>query len=105
LSKDHLDLARDNGDDCQDFARPDANLEQARAIIAGKIICILKERELSMSSAAKVAGVPRSDLSRIRNKQLERFRLDRLIVILGKLDEDVEVNVTFTSRKHGHHLA
>jgi predicted XRE-type DNA-binding protein len=58
-----------------------------------------------MSSAAKVAGVPRSDLSRIRNKQLERFRLDRLIVILGNLDEDVEVNVTFTSRKHSRHLA
>jgi predicted XRE-type DNA-binding protein len=70
-----------------------------------KIICILKERELSMSSAAKVADVPRSYLSRIRKKHLERFRLDRLIVILGKLDEDVEVNVTFTSRKHSHHLA
>lgn len=39
-----------------------------------------------------------SEFSRIRNARLERFTLDRMITILGKLDEDVEVNVTFRSR-------
>jgi hypothetical protein len=42
-----------------------------------------------------------SEFSRIRNTQLRRFTLDRMIAILGKLDEDVEVNVTFTPRPHG----
>jgi len=36
-----------------------------------------------------------SEFSRFRNARLERFTLDRMITILGKLDEDVEVNVIF----------
>jgi hypothetical protein len=39
----------------------------------------------------------------IRNTQLRRFTLDRLIGILGKLDENVEVNVTFKLRSAGAH--
>ena len=31
-------------------------------------------------------------------RRLGRFTLDRMITILGKLDEDVEVNVTFRAR-------
>jgi predicted XRE-type DNA-binding protein len=76
------------------FERPDAGLEQARAIIAAKIINILDDRKLSIRDAEKLTGVSHSEFSRIRNTQLRRFTLDRMIVILGKLDENVEVKVT-----------
>jgi len=104
LSEDHSNLASGSGNVYRDTERPDANLEKTRAIIVGKIICILTECELSTSDVAKFTGVARSDLSRIRNKQLRPFSLDRLIAILGKLDEDIEVNLIFTSRKHNPHL-
>jgi predicted XRE-type DNA-binding protein len=78
-----------------------AGLEQARAIIAAKIINILDERKLSTRDAEKQTGVSHSEFSHIRNTQLRRFTLDRMITILGKLDEDVEVNVTFRPRQHG----
>jgi hypothetical protein len=39
-----------------------------------------------------------TDLSRIRNAKLERFTLDRMITILGKLDRDVEVSISVASR-------
>jgi predicted XRE-type DNA-binding protein len=39
-----------------------------------------------------------TDLSRIRNAKLERFTLDRMITILGKLDQDVEVSISVAPR-------
>ncbi|MHB8886738.1 MAG: helix-turn-helix domain-containing protein [Methylovirgula sp.] len=101
MSKDDLELVRGSGNVYRDFGRPDAGLEQAGAIIAAKIIRVLDERRLSTRDAENLTGVAHSEFSRIRNTQLRRFTLDRLIAILGKLDEDVEVTVTFKPRKHG----
>ena len=47
MSKDKMELVRGSGNVYRDFGRPDAGLEQARAIIAAKIIRVLDERELS----------------------------------------------------------
>lgn len=103
MSKDDFELARGSGNVYRDFGRLDAGLEQARALIAAKIIRVLDDRKLSTRDAEKLTGVAHSEFSRIRNTQLRRFTLDRLIGILGKLDEDVEVTLTFTPRKHGLH--
>jgi predicted XRE-type DNA-binding protein len=101
MKKDILELVRGSGNVYRDFGRPNAGLEQARAITAAKIIRIIDERKLSTRDAEKLTGVSHSEFSRIRNTQLGRFTLDRMIAILGKLDEDVEVSVTFKARKQG----
>ena len=101
MKNDDMELVRGSGNVYRDFGRPNAGLEQARAIIAAAIIRILDERELSTRAAEKLTGVSHSEFSRIRNAQLRRFTLDRMISILGKLDEDVEINVTFFPRQHG----
>jgi predicted XRE-type DNA-binding protein len=93
------ELVRGSGNVYRDFGRPDADLEQARAITAAKIIGIIDERKLSTRDAEKLTGVSHSEFSRIRNTQLGRFTLDRMIAILGKLDDDIEVSVTFRARK------
>lgn len=100
MKNDDMELVRGSGNVYHDFGRPNAGLEQARAIIAAKIIHILDDRKLSTRAAEKLTGVSHSEFSRIRNTQLRRFTLDRMIAILGKLDEDVEVNVTFRPRQH-----
>ncbi len=105
MSKDDLELVRGSGNVYRDFGCPDAGLEQARAIIAAKIIRVLNERNLSTRDAESLTGVAHSEFSRIRNTQLRRFTLDRLIAILGKLDEDVEVTISFKPRKHNPHPA
>jgi predicted XRE-type DNA-binding protein len=99
MSKNELELVRGTGNIYRDFGRPDAGLAQARAITAAKIIRILDERGLSTRDAERLTGVAHSEFSRIRSTQLRRFTLDRLIGILGKLDQNVEMNVTFKSRK------
>jgi predicted XRE-type DNA-binding protein len=105
MKNDDLELIRGSGNVFADFGRPNAGLEQARAIIAAKIISVLDDRSLSTRDAEKLTGVSHSEFSRIRNTQLRRFTLDRMISILGKLDEDVEVNVTFRPRQHSMDIA
>lgn len=99
---DDLELVRGSGNVFRDFGRSQASLEQARAILAARIIETLDEHGLSTREAEKLTGVAHSEFSRIRNARLERFTLDRMITILGKLDEDVEVNVTFRPRSKTH---
>jgi predicted XRE-type DNA-binding protein len=102
---DEIQLVHGSGNVYRDFGRQDAGLAQARAITAAKIIAILDERKLSTREAAKLTGVSHTEFSRIRNTQLARFTLDRMINILGTLDENVEVNLTFVPRRHGYDAA
>ncbi len=95
-----FELVRGSGNVFHDFGRENANLKQARAILASKIIRTLDERSLSTREAERLTGVSHSEFSRIRNAKLGRFSLDRMITILGKLDEDIEVSITFRPRSH-----
>ena len=98
ITDDDMELIHGSGNVFRDFGRPNAGLEQARALVAAQIIGILDDRRLSTREAEKMTGVDHSEFSRIRNAQLQRFTLDRMITILGKLGEDIEVNVTFRPR-------
>ena len=75
--KDVLELVRGSGNAYQDLGRPNADLEQARAIVAAKIIRIIDTRKLSTRDAEKLTGISHTEFSRIRNTQLRRFTLDR----------------------------
>src|SRR5450432_2937120 len=101
MKKSDLELVRGSGNVYRDSGRPNAGLEQARAITAAKIIHVIDERKLSTRDAEKLTGISHSEFYRIRNTRLGRFTLDRMIAILGKLDENVEVSVTFKARKKG----
>ena len=97
---DDFELIRGSGNVFRDFGRGNAGLQQARAILAAKIVRTLDERGLSTRDAERLTGIAHSEFSRIRNARLQRFTIDRMITILGKLDEDIEVTVTFGSRHH-----
>ncbi|MEI2774023.1 MAG: helix-turn-helix transcriptional regulator [Candidatus Competibacter sp.] len=99
MTTDDMELIHGSGNVFRDFGHPNAGLEQARALVAARIIGVLDDRQLSTREAEKVTGVPHSEFSRIRNTQLRRFTLDRMMTILGKLDEEIEVSVTFRPRR------
>ena len=96
---DNFELVRGSGNIYRDFGHANAGLEQARALVAAEIIRNLDARNLSTRQAEKQTGVAHSEFSRIRNAQLRRFTLDRMIAILGKLDGDIEVEVSFKTRE------
>jgi len=82
-----------------------AGLEQARALVAAAIVRNLDARNLSTRDAEKLTGVSHSEFSRIRNAQLRRFTLERMIAILGKLDADVEVSFRPRTARPAPHAA
>jgi predicted XRE-type DNA-binding protein len=98
MSDEDFELIRGTGNVFRDFGDPNADLEQARAILAAKIINVLDDRKLSVRAAEKLTGVAASEFSRIRNAKLGRFTLDRMITILGKLGQDVDVQVSVRPR-------
>jgi hypothetical protein len=66
-------------------------------------IGVLDARGLSVRAAERTTGVAASEFSRIRNVKLTRFTIDRMIVILGKLSQDVigqDVELTVKVRSH-----
>jgi predicted XRE-type DNA-binding protein len=95
---DDFELIRGSGNVFRDFGRPNSDVEQARAILAAEIIRALDARGISAREAERLTGVSHTEFSRIRHAKLQRFTLDRMIAILGKLDEDVEISVSFRPR-------
>ncbi|MGE3245353.1 MAG: helix-turn-helix domain-containing protein [Beijerinckiaceae bacterium] len=94
-----IEVVRGSGNVYRDLDRPNPDLQQARALIAAKIIKILTTKKYSNKDAETASGIAHSEFSRIRNSQLRRFTLDRLIFILGKLDETVEVQIAVKRRR------
>jgi len=96
---DDMDIIRGSGNIFRDLGHPDADREQLRALLAAKIIGVLDDRGLTVRAAHEVTGVAAADFSRIRNANLGRFTIDRLMTILANLGQEVEVTVNVHPRR------
>ena len=97
--RDDFELVRGSGNVFRDFGQPDADVQQTKALLAARIIGILDEDALSTRKAEARTGVSHADFTRIRNVQLGRFTIDRLMTVLNKLGQQVEVHVTVQPRR------
>jgi predicted XRE-type DNA-binding protein len=91
---DDMELVRGSGNVFRDFGHPNAEAEQLKAILAAKIIGILDTEEMTVRRAHEITGFAAADFSRVRQAKLGRFTIDRLMMMLGKLGQEVEVKVT-----------
>ncbi len=98
---DDFALVRGSGNVFRDFGRPDADVRQTKAILAAKIIGILDDEGLSTRKAQERTGINHADFTRIRNAQLSRFTIDRLMTVLNKLGQQVDVQVSLHPRPVG----
>jgi predicted XRE-type DNA-binding protein len=98
-SGDDFELVRGGGNVFKDMGHPNPEALQLKTILAAKIIGVLDDQKLTVRKAEEITGVAASDFSRIRNAKLSRFTIDRMMMILGKLDQDVEVIVTTRPHK------
>ena len=99
MSESEFELIEGSGNVLRDFAEPDADLKQAKAIVAARIITVLDERGLTVRKAEEATGFAAADFSRIRNASLGRFTLDRLMKVLAALDRGVRVTIHVDSRR------
>jgi predicted XRE-type DNA-binding protein len=89
-----LEVTRGSGNVFADLGLAHSDVEQTKALLAAEIIAILDDEGLSVRAAGKRTGIPYSDFSRIRNVDLDRFTIDRLIKVLNRLGRDVDMNVS-----------
>lgn len=82
-----------------DFDMPNPQLSQLKAQLAAEIIKTLHARKMTVRSAHAHTGFAAADFSRIRSANLARFTVDRLMMVLAKLDRDVNVRVSVTKHK------
>jgi predicted XRE-type DNA-binding protein len=66
---------------------------QFKAILAAGIIEALDREQLSVRAAHDRTGIAAADFSQIRNADLGRFTVDRLMSITNRLGSRVEVRV------------
>lgn len=83
-----------SGNIYRDFGLPDADVRQLRAILAARIIKLLDKQRLTVRAAHSRTGIAAADFSRIRNADLSRFTIDRLMTIINRLGAQIDVTVT-----------
>ncbi len=88
-----LEVVRGSGNVFRDLGHKNADVEQFKAILAAEIIKALGREHLSVRAAHALTGVAAADFSRIRNADLGRFTVDRLMSIINRLGSRVEVKV------------
>lgn len=96
---DDMELIHGSGNVFRDFGMPNPEAKQLKAILAARIIRVLDDRKLTVRRAHEATGFAAADFSRVRNAKLGRFTVDRLMAMLDKLDQDVEVSVSFKPRQ------
>ena len=101
MTESDFELAEGSGNVFRDLGDPDADLKQAKAILAARIVAVLEDRGLSVRKAGMLTRFAAADFSRIRNADLGRFTLDRLMKMLAALDGDLRVTVRVESEHEG----
>jgi predicted XRE-type DNA-binding protein len=96
---DDIQAVPSSGNLFRDAGLPNAELEHLRARLAGKIMRVLDDEGLTAKQAHELTGIDEADFSRIRKLKLERFTVDRLMTVLNRLGQDVEISVDVHPRR------
>jgi predicted XRE-type DNA-binding protein len=88
---DDFELVRGSGNVFADLGDADAEARQMKAKVAAEIIGALNRRGLTVRAAASEARCDPADIQRIRNADLSRFTLDRLVRIAARLGQRFEL--------------
>lgn len=98
MTDDSMDIVNGSGNVFRDFGYPDADVRQAKALLAAQVIKVLDTEGLSTRQAEARTKIAHSEFVRIRNVNLARFTIDRLVTILGRLGQEVELSISVHPR-------
>jgi predicted XRE-type DNA-binding protein len=93
MNGESIEIVRGGGNVFRDLGHASPDVEQLKAILAAEIIGLLDRKQLTVRAAHAQTGIAAADFSRIRNADLGRFTLDRLVSIINRLGSRVEVQV------------
>jgi predicted XRE-type DNA-binding protein len=93
MKNEKLEVMRGSGNVFRDLGYENADVEQFKAILASEIIKALDREHLTVRAAHDRTGIAAADFSRIRQADLGRFTVDRLMSIMNRLGSRVEVKI------------
>jgi predicted XRE-type DNA-binding protein len=93
MKREKLEVVRGSGNVFRDLGYKNADVLQFKTILASEIIKALNREGLTLRAAHDRTGIAAADFSRIRNADLSRFTVDRLMSIINRLGSRVEVKV------------
>jgi predicted XRE-type DNA-binding protein len=84
-------ITRGTGNIFADLGYSDAETRQIKLRLAHAIDGIIAQDGLTQAVAAKKLGVTQSKVSALANYKLDGFSVERLMIFLTALDQDVEI--------------
>ncbi len=76
-----------------DLGLPQPDRRLAKAELIHRIGVLIHERGLTQVRAAEILGIPQPKVSKILRGEVSGFSMDKLMHLLNRLDQDVEIIV------------
>ena len=92
--------AKGSGNIFADLGLPNAEEHQLKAALLVQIKRLVAERELTQTEAAKLIKIKQPDLSKLLRGQFKLVSVEKLMLMLTALDQDVEITIK-PRRKRG----
>jgi predicted XRE-type DNA-binding protein len=71
---------------------------ELKSVLAAELLAVLDGQKLTVRRAQELTGFAAADFPRVRRAKLARFTVDRLLAMLKRLDQDVEITVAVRPR-------
>lgn len=88
-----LKITRGSGNVFADIGFKDADEMLIRAQLTHRIYTIIRQRGLKQKEAADILGLKQPDVSALVNGRFLDFSVDRLLTLLVRLNQEVEIKI------------
>ena len=95
-------IRKGSGNVYKDMGFSNAEEMQAKAALVSRIIVILKKKKWTQEEASAVLGIPQPKISLLSRGQFSGFSIGKLINLLSKLNQDIEIIVRNRSHSTKH---
>ena len=102
--EERIKVTRGSGNVFADMGLPEPEEELTKAQLAAHIEDTIKRRRLTQAKAAAMMGIDQPKVSALINGRLDNFSSERLMRLLTRLGQDVEIRILATQprrRRHG----
>lgn len=98
---------RGSGNIYKDLDFSNAEEMQAKAMLASRILSLIENQKWNQETAAKILGITQPKVSLLKRGQLSGFSMEKLIILLNKLNQDVQIVIKSKrfSQKHVGHIS
>jgi predicted XRE-type DNA-binding protein len=97
-------IRRSSGNVYQDLGLPNAEEMQAKAALVSRLVSILNNKKWTQEKAAEVLGIPQSKISLLSRGHFSGFSLGKLMKLLNRLNQDIEIRVKDRSHSAKHQI-